>query len=183
MKKHRSARSALLILDMMNKFDFPEAHQLLPFAERAAARIAALKRKLTKRNWPVIYVNDHFGNWHSNWAEIYNICSAEDAPGKTIAEMLKPAVSDYFILKPKHSAFYLTSLELLLKELKINKLIITGIAGNLCVLFTAHDAHMREFEITVPKDCIASNSKTDNDLALRQISKCLKLSIISSNNI
>jgi len=179
----RSKKPALLILDMLNLFDFPEAEQLLPAATKAAHHIARLKKKFIKRGHPVIYVNDHFGHWHADWKQLFAECSAEGAPGRGIALTLQPSDDDYFILKPKHSGFYLTALELLLAELKVRRLVITGIAGNLCVLFTAHDAHMREFDIVVPRDCCASNSKADNQFALRQIEKVLKLPTTISTRI
>lgn len=88
--------------------------------------------------------------------------------GKRIAERLKPAPDDYFVLKPKHSGFYSTTLDVLLDELRIDTLILTGIAGNICVLFTANDAHMREYKVIIPRDCIASNTKEDNKYVLNQ---------------
>ncbi len=159
---------ALLILDMLNTFDFPEARLLHPSALKAAQSIAALKEKFKTQNLPVIYVNDNFGNWQSNWEKIYQMCSSPDCLGKDIAETLKPTDSDYFILKPMHSGFYSSSLESLLNTLEVDLLYITGIAGNICVLFTVNDAHMRHYKIVVPKDCIASNTKEDNEFALRQ---------------
>lgn len=161
-------RYALLILDMFNAFDFPEAKKLLPFAERAAGSIAKLKERCKRKKIPVIYLNDNFGRWRSDWRDIYEACTKEDALGKRIAERLKPAPDDYFVLKPKHSGFYSTTLDVLLDELRIDTLILTGIAGNICVLFTANDAHMREYKVIIPKDCIASNTKEDNKYVLNQ---------------
>ena len=118
-----------------------------------------------------------------DFPEAEELLPAATRAARRIARRLEPGDRDYFILKPKHSGFYLTALELLLAELKTRRLVITGIAGNLCVLFTAHDAHMREYEIVVPKDACASNSKADNDFALRQIEKVLKLSTTVSTRI
>lgn len=180
-KKHQ--KSALIILDMLNKFDFPEAPQILGRATQAARRIFALKRRLKSRKIPVIYVNDNFGKWHSDWRKIYSESAQPNSAGHKIAALLCPDEDDYFILKPKHSGFYLTSLELLLADLGVQRLILTGVAGNLCVLFTAHDAHMRNLDVTVAKDCIASNTVKDNDLAIHQIKNVLKLSVVSSKSI
>ena len=85
-----------------------------------------------------------------------------------------PDEDDYFVLKPKHSGFYSTSLELLLEHLGARSLILTGIAGNNCVLFTANDAYMRDFKIFVPSDCVVSETQADNDYALEQMAKVLK---------
>lgn len=165
----RNQSSALLILDMLNTFDFPEAKLLLPRAEKAAGKILKLKQRCHHKNIPVIYLNDNFGRWRSNWHEIYEKCVHKKALGRKIAERLKPDDEDYFVLKPKHSGFYGTTLDVLLKSLHVKKLIITGIAGNICVLFTAHDAHMREYQVAVPKDCIASNTDKDDKYVLNQL--------------
>lgn len=160
-KQKRSRHKALIILDMLNTFDFNEADQLLAPATIAAKNIARLKKRAYKKNIPVIYVNDNFGRWRSDWKIIYDECTREERKGREIAHILKPQANDYFILKPKHSGFYSTTLEVLLEQLKIDTVILTGIAGNICVLFTANDAHMREYNVIVPKDSIACNKKSD----------------------
>lgn len=175
-KRNESTRCALIILDMMNLFDFPGGEILARKSVKIARAIKNLKTKFEQKRLPVIYVNDHFGKWHSDWKQIYRACSKSRARGRETAEILCPGPNDYFILKPKHSGFYLTSLELLLEELNVNRLILTGVAGNICVLFTAHDAHMREFDVIVPRDCIASNTPIDTRFALRQLKTVLKLS-------
>lgn len=111
------ARVVLLICDMLNTMEFPEARQLRPHALKAARAIARLKRRLKKKKIPVIYVNDNFGRWHSDWKAIYELCSRDGCLGKEIAETVRPDEDDDFILKPKHSGFYQTSLENLLAEL------------------------------------------------------------------
>lgn len=164
----RKPSTALLILDMFNTFDFPEGKKLLPKAEQAAKKIVKFKERCKKMKMPVIYLNDNFGKWRSDWKELYDTCTKEKALGKRIAEMLKPGKEDYFVLKPKHSGFYSTTLEVLLEELHIETLMLTGIAGNICVFFTANDAHMRDFKVIIPRDCIASNTTKDNKYALDQ---------------
>ncbi len=86
-----------------------------------------------------------------------------------LVERLKPDEEDYFVLKPKHSGFFSTTLEILLNHLKTNTVVLTGIAGNICVLFTANDAYMRDFQLVVPSDCVASNSDTENQHALNEM--------------
>ena len=174
--KHHS-KKALLILDMLNTFDFPEAEDLLPKAKKIARSIAQYKKKCHQKNIPVIYVNDNFGHWKSNWKELYQQCSSETATGKDIAKVLRPDKEDYFVLKPMHSGFFQTPLELLLRELEVEELVITGIAGNICVLFTAHDAHMRKFKVHVPKNCIASNRASDDRYVLEQFKTVLGFNI------
>lgn len=162
---------AMLIIDMMNTLDFEGGDKLLARALPAAEQILKLKKKLKPQGVPVIYVNDNFGQWRSNWEEVFKICSQEQGRGRELTMMLKPDHDDYFVLKPKHSGFYSTTLEVLLDDLKVETLILTGVAGNICVLFTANDAHMRDYQVIVPRDCIASNTQEDDEYTLRQLSQ------------
>jgi nicotinamidase-related amidase len=176
-------KTAMLILDMLNQFSFPEAKQLRSHTEEAAKRIWQLKQRVKKKKIPVIYVNDNFGKWKFNSTQIFESCTGEKCLGRDIALLLEPQPDDYFILKPMHSAFYSTSLAVLLDQLKIQQLILTGIAGNVCVLFTAHDAHMRHFKLIIPKDCIASNTRADNEYALRQFKNVFDFKIAASSSL
>jgi nicotinamidase-related amidase len=89
-------------------------------------------------------------------------------------ERLRPQPGDYFVLKPKHSGFYDTPLHLLLQDLGVGRVVVTGIATDICVFFTANDAYMREYSVVVPKDCVAANTRRKSTFALRQIREVLK---------
>lgn len=175
--------TALLLVDVINDFDFPQGEKLLRFALPAASRIAALKKRLHKRGIPAIYVNDNFGRWQSDFKKQVERCVSEDARGAKVARMLIPAEDDYFILKPKHSAFYSTSLDTLLSYLGARKLIITGFAADICVLFTANDAYMRDFELVVPSDCVASETAAAQRGASQQMKRFLRADIRPSPGI
>ena len=165
--------AALLLIDVINDFDFPEGEDLLRLALPVGENIARLKQRAKAAGIPSIYVNDNFGRWQSDFKKIVDHC-LEEGRGKKFVEMLLPEDDDYFILKPKHSGFYSTSLSLLLTHLGTKNLILTGIAGNNCVLFTANDAYMRDFKIFVPADCIVSNTEEENRHALKQMENVLK---------
>ena len=165
--------AALLLIDVINDFDFPEGEQLLRLALPVGDNIAHLKQRTKAAGIPAIYVNDNFGRWQSDFKKIVGHC-LEEGRGRSFVEMLPPEDDDYFILKPKHSGFYSTSLSLLLTHLGTKNLILTGIAGNNCVLFTANDAYMRDFKIFVPADCIVSNTEEENRHALKQMEHVLK---------
>src|SRR5437762_8403556 len=137
--------AALLLIDVINDFDFEEGEELLRLALPAGRNIAALKRRARAAGIPSIYVNYNFGRWQSDFKKIVAHCSREGAKGKSFVELLVPDDNDYFVLKPKHSGFYSTTLSLLLTHLTAKNLILTGISGNNCVLFTANDAYMRDF--------------------------------------
>ena len=160
---------ALILIDVINAFDFPGSQGLVEGAGRAAPKILALRERAHSAGIPVIYVNDNFGQWRSDFRATVNACSAAEQPGHLVTRQLVPADQDYFVLKPRHSAFFGTALELLLDRIKARKLILVGFATNICVLFTANDAHMRGYEVVVPADCTASNSEDLTRQALEQM--------------
>jgi nicotinamidase-related amidase len=165
---------ALVLIDVINDLDFPEANQLLRYAQPMARKLLRLKRRAKKVGVPVIYVNDNFGRWQSDFRRQVKHCLREGSRGHEIVAILQPDEDDYFVLKPKHSGFFSTTLETLLRYLGSKKLILTGIAGNFCVLFTANDAYMRDYELLIPSDCTASNTAGENRQALALMRKFLK---------
>lgn len=170
----------LLLIDVINDLDFPEAEQLLPRALPMARHIASLKRRAKDEKIPVIYVNDNFGRWRSDFNAQVEHCLQDNVRGKPIVELLRPDKEDYFVLKPKHSGFFSTTLDTLLEYLQAKTVILTGIAANICVLFTANDAYMRDFHLVVPSDCVASNTEQENEYALGQMKNVLKADTRSS---
>ncbi len=131
----------------------------------------------------MLYINDNFGQWRSDFRRTVAHCTARSSPGWRVSRRLRPTARDYFVLKPKHSGFFDTTLDTLLEALRIRRLILTGLAGNICVLFTANDAHMREYQIFTPADCIASNTAAENEFALQQIASVMKGSVAVSTRI
>ena len=176
-------KSALLIIDMINPLDFPGGDALLPLAVAAAGNIARLKRRLKQRGIPAIYVNDNFTHWLCDFRELVAICSQPDMRGAPLAKLLPPENDDYLVLKPKHSGFFASPLEVLLYQLGVDHVIVTGIAGDGCVLTTAADAHMREFQVTVPSDCCASISRARNTRALDLMKQSMKLQTGASRSL
>lgn len=164
---------ALLLIDVINDLEFPESHRLLRFALPMAKRIAHLASQARSAGVPVIYINDNFGRWRSDFHAQVEHCLTDDVRGRPIVELLRPDKEDYFVLKPKHSGFHGTPLDILLRHLGVHTLILTGIAGNICVLFTANDAYMHGYRLLVPRDCIASNSAAENAQALEQMRNVL----------
>src|SRR3954470_19261206 len=172
---------ALLIIDMINAFDFEGAEAMLPRALAAARATAALKARAKRASVPVVYVNDNFGRWRSDFRQILEHCLR--SPGREVSECLRPDGDDYFVLKPKHSGFQFTTLGVLLEHLGAKTLILTGVAGNFCVLFTAHDAYMRDFRLVVPQDCIASITEEDDRYALEHMAHVTKADVRPSTQI
>jgi nicotinamidase-related amidase len=174
---------ALILIDVINDFDFPRADQLLRYALPASRKIATLKGRAKRSRIPVIYANDNFGRWRSDFHQQIEHCMAENRPGRTIVELLKPDDDDYFVLKPMHSAFFSTTLEVLLERLRIQRLVLTGFAADICVLYTANDAYMRDFQVAVPSDCIASETRRQYRFALDHMSDRLKADTRTSDKL
>lgn len=172
-----TSQTVMLLVDVINDFDFPTAPKLLRFALPAAKRISTLKHRLRKRNVPVVYVNDNFGRWQSDFRRQIERCMKEDSAGSAVARLLAPSAEDYFVLKPKHSGFHCTSLDVLLSYFGARRLIITGFAADICVLFTANDAYMRDYELVVPADCVASETATASRGACFQMKSFLHADI------
>lgn len=171
---------AVLIIDMINGLDFPEGDQLLERALPIANRIAALKHQAQRDQVPVIYVNDNFGRWRSDFNSQIEHCLQDNVRGKPLVEQLRPDANDYFVLKPKHSGFFSTTLDTLLEYLEVKTVVLTGVATNICVLFTANDAYMRDFQVVVPADCVTANTEDEHNYALGQIRKMLKADVRAS---
>jgi Amidases related to nicotinamidase len=162
---------ALLLIDMMNPLDFSKGPMLLEEMRKISEPLTALIRRARKSGLTVIYVNDNAGRWQSE--KDYIIQKAVAGPAKAIVEKILPESGDYFMIKPKHSGFFATPLQAFLAEREIRTLVLTGVAGNICVLFTANDAYMRGYKLFVPRDCCASNVNEDNVFALRMMEHVL----------
>ncbi|GEK59525.1 cysteine hydrolase [Marinococcus halophilus] len=174
-KSHVNQQSsvAFVVLDMINDLDFPDSDDLLPHALDAAESVKNLKKQAKEKDIPVIYVNDNYGRWQSNFPDLVEYCRRDDAPGKPVVEKILPDDDDYYILKPQFSGFFATPLELLLNNLEVTTIIFAGVAGNMCVHFTVNDAYMRGYKLMVPQDCTASNSMQANEEAINLMSKVL----------
>jgi nicotinamidase-related amidase len=172
----RSA-TVLLILDMLSRFDFPDGRATARAATVVAPRIAKLKQRARAARVPAIYVNDNPGRWRSNSERLIENAGADDSPGRKVVELLRPNESDYLVLKPRHSAFYATPLEVLLESMEAKRLILSGVSSHQCVLFTANDAHVRNFELVVPSDCIGAPTVAQTRLALSYFRKALRAHI------
>jgi nicotinamidase-related amidase len=174
---------ALLMVDVINDLEFDGGEKVLESALAMARSLAALAERARKAGIPVIYVNDNFGKWRSDFHKLLDHCLHDEVRGRPIAELLKPDKSDYFVLKPKHSGFFATTLETLLEYLQARTLIIGGIATDRCVLFTASDAHMRDLNLVVPEDCSAAESAESHRMTMELMSRILSADTRPSSEI
>ena len=168
-------RAILLLVDFFNPrgFDGPMSRATV----RAAERTARLKARLRKRGVPAVYANDNFGRWESEFAALVQQCRSMQGDVGTVAQLLTPEPGDRSILKPRHSAFYQTPLMYLLQTLGVRSIVLTGVSADSCIMFTAHDAYLRELELWVPSDCVASTAPAHTRAALAHMHRVLKASI------
>jgi len=174
---------ALLLIDVINDLEFENNQSLVKEAGRLATNIARLKTRARDAGIPVIYVNDNFGKWQSDLQKQVDHCLNDGVCGRVLVERLKPEPDDYFVLKPKHSGFFSTTLDTVLRYLGAHTLILTGIAGDRCVLFTANDAYLREFRLCVPSDCVRSNDAQQNQQALKLMRRVLDADVRPSSKL
>src|SRR5258708_23173559 len=179
---HKSALS-LVLVDVINHFEFPDGDRVLGHDLSIGPRIARLKKRARTEGIPVIYVNDNFGQWRSQASELVDYCLGPEARGVKFVEQIKPDKEDYFVLKPMHSAFYQTPLEVLLRYLGATTLILAGLATNSCIICTAHDANMRDLGLIVPSDCSASRTPTEHKEAIQHIKVMTKAKVARSTSL
>jgi nicotinamidase-related amidase len=174
---------ALILIDVINRFDFPDGKRLLKQALPIAPRLAKLKERCRRAKIPAIYVNDNFGQWRSDAKSLVASCLEAECEGKPFVEQIRPDDEDYFVLKPMHSAFFQTPLEVLLRYLGATTLILTGIATNSCIVCTAHDAKMRDFNLYVPSDCCAARTRREHGQSIEHIKEMACASILPSTSL
>jgi nicotinamidase-related amidase len=163
------SRTALIVIDMINAYDFPDAEKLIPSAQRAVPVIRELIEQAAGSDMPVIYVNDNFGHWRSNRDElIEEACEGDHAD---LVEPIRPDDDALFVVKARHSIFYQTPLEYLLNQEDVGSLILTGQVTEQCILYSALDAYIRHFDVRVPPDAVAHIYEDLADAALRMMER------------
>ena len=163
----------LLIIDFINDMSFEGAEAMCGPAVETAKVVAALRKAADDAQVPVIYVNDNYGQWHSERSRLVEHCSRRSRTARALAELVGPRPNDYFVIKPQVSGFYATNLPVLLPRLGVRRLILSGIAADICVLFTAADAHMRAYDLWVPADAVVSEREERKRWALQIMAKSL----------
>lgn len=172
----------LLLVDVINPLDFPESTRLEKSALHMASRIAALKHRLAAQQVVTVYANDHYGAWHSEFRDVKAQCAQKGGVAAELVRLLAPQEQDYVILKPRHSAFYGTPLDLLLDHLGCQRLIIAGLSTDMCVQMSAGDAYLRGFGLWVPQDCAAAETPERHDHALAYMQRVFKADVRPSTD-
>ncbi|HEY4049167.1 MAG TPA: isochorismatase family cysteine hydrolase [Acidobacteriaceae bacterium] len=172
---------ALLIIDVLTTFQFPDGDAILRGALDVRDGLVKLKVRSRDAGIPVLYVNDNFGDWRSEKEVLMGRCL--EAKGAQFVRPLLPDSEDYFVLKPMHSAFYMTPLEVLLQHLRVETLILTGLTSNSCITVTAHDANMRGFDIYIPSDCSCARNAQEHTQSLGQLEATIGAKLLRSTSL
>ena len=157
---------ALLLIDLINDLEFPENEDLVRRSGELASRVAGLKKRCKQAGIPAIYINDNHGKWRSDFMAVLRHSLRTEAPGRAMVERLQPEAEDYVVLKPKHSAFFATPLDVLLQRIGVRTLIIAGLTTNACVMVSASEAYVRDYRLLVPADCVAALNSEEQRTAL-----------------
>ncbi|WP_434031213.1 isochorismatase family cysteine hydrolase [[Pseudomonas] boreopolis] len=165
------SRPALLVIDMIGRFDFPEAEAMAASVRKATQAIAALLEVCRRRQVPVIFANDNFAQWKVDFRGLIASARESGGLGLEVADRLHPTEDDYYVLKPKHSAFLATPLPVLLAKLQVGMLYLSGMTADSCVLATALDGNAREYRVRVIRQAVAGLSGP-----LRQAMELMQLS-------
>jgi nicotinamidase-related amidase len=172
-RKRAAGRTAVLVMDLISDFDFPDG----PRVRRAlTARAPAIRRLLSRARGssiPVVYMNDNIGAWRSDSAALIAHCTQTRRAGAELVRSLLPAPRDSIILKPRHSGFYGTPLMALLEHERVDTLLILGVSAESCVWMTACDAHTRGLQLIVPVDTIAGASARDLRATVQSLHRVL----------
>ncbi|RZI58230.1 MAG: cysteine hydrolase [Rubrivivax sp.] len=171
------SRRVLLLVDFINPLRFEGAKDIADAAVEAARATARLRAQCHAEGACVIYVNDNFGQWRSDVQTLLRECRKAGGAAAELARLLPPAKADLLILKPRHSGFYATPLDLLLEQLGAKDLVIAGLATDYCVKCTAMDAYVRGYRVAVPADCTAAESEQRKEAALAWMKEALKARI------
>jgi len=175
--------AVLILIDVINHFEFPDGEKVLRQALPVAPKLARLKKRAQAAGMSTIYVNDNFGQWQLDVFRLLDYCIRPEAIGRSFVEQAQPDKNDYLVLKPMHTGSYQTPLEALLRYLDASTLVLCGLTTNSCIVCTAHDAKMREFEIYVPSDCSAARTVKEHRQAIEHIRTMTNTKVAPSGSL
>jgi nicotinamidase-related amidase len=162
-------KSALVVIDMLSAYDHPDADALARNAEAVVPKISELVARAADEDVPVIFVNDNYGDWNSSADELLRVGLEGRHP--ELVEPLRPPEDASFVIKARHTIFYGTPLEHLLKQQDIGRLVLSGQVTEQCILYSALDAYVRDIEIAVPADAVAQIHEDLGQAALKMMER------------
>jgi nicotinamidase-related amidase len=173
--------TALLVVDMLNPYDHPEAEELAAHVAEALPGVEALLRRAGEVEAPVVYVNDNYGDWNSSSEELAR--SAMDGKRPELVEPILPVEGQSFVVKARHSTFYETPLEYLLDQMGVGRLVFSGQVTEQCILYSALDAHVRHFDVVIPTDAVAAIYDDLGDAALKMMERNMSAELTKADEV
>jgi nicotinamidase-related amidase len=176
-----SSKSALVVVDMLNTYEHDDAEALTKSVEQVVEPIASLVARARDEGVELIYVNDNYGDWNSSQEELAE--SALNGARPDLVEPLLPPDGADFVVKARHTIFYMTPLEYLLGQKEIGHLVLAGQVTEQCILYSALDAYVRHFDVTVPRDGVAHIHEELADAALEMMDRNMSAEIVSCADV
>jgi nicotinamidase-related amidase len=171
-------KSALVVIDMLNTYDHEDAEVLRESVREALPAMRRLLDRAQHDPVPVVYVNDNSGDWAAGRPELVERALAGSAP--ELVEPIAPGERSWFIAKARHSIFYQTQLEYLLREQEVDRIVLLGQVTEQCILYSALDAYVRHFDVAVPRDAVAGIYEDLGDAALRMMQRNMRADITTA---
>jgi nicotinamidase-related amidase len=170
--------SALIVVDMLNAYDHEDADRLVESVERVVEPIAGLVKRASEQGVEVIYVNDNYGDWNSSQEELAR--AALNGRRPDLVEPILPPDDADFVIKARHTIFYMTPLEYLLGQKRIDHLVLAGQVTEQCILYSALDAYVRHFEVTIPTDAVAHIHEGLAEAALKMMERNMRAELVAA---
>jgi len=171
-------RSALIVVDMLNSYEHEDADQLVRSVERTIEPISALIARAKDEGVEIIYVNDNYGDWHSSQQELVRSALGGERPD-LVEPVLPPDEAD-FVIKARHTIFYMTPLEYLLAQKDIGHVVLAGQVTEQCILYSALDAYVRHLRVSIPTDAVAHIHEDLADAALQMMERNMQAELVSA---
>jgi nicotinamidase-related amidase len=175
------ARTALVVIDMLNAYAHADAERLTRSVEQSLPAMERLVRRAAGEGALTIYVNDNFGAWNSNRDEL--VRSVLESEYRHLVEPIAPADDTLFVVKARHSIFYQTPLDYLLSQEDVGRLILIGQVTEQCVLYSALDAYIRHYDVAVPRDAVAHIHEDLAEAALRLMERNMDAEIVDADEV
>jgi nicotinamidase-related amidase len=172
---------ALVIVDMLNSYEHEDAERLCASVEKVLGPIAGLIERAQREGAPVIYVNDNYGDWSASRHDLARQ-ALEGARPDLVEPVLPPDDMD-FVIKARHTIFYMTPVEYLLGQRDIDHLVLVGQVTEQCILYSALDAYVRHLSVTVPPDAVAHIREDLADAALEMMETNMDAQLVPSGEV
>ena len=170
--------SAVLVVDMLNRYDHEDGDRLMASVRDALPAMRELVARAREEDVPVVYVNDNHGDWSACRPQLVERALQGRAP--ELVEPIAPPADVGFVVKARHSIFYQTQLEYLLRQEEVERIVLVGQVTEQCILYSALDAYVRHFEVAVPRDAVAHIHEDLAGAALRMMERNMSADIAAA---